>query len=87
MCVAFFTLDHPGYALCVVFFREIWCRGVHFGISILCSNRDEHLSRPAEPARFHSFGGQVDIDVLSGIDLQAGGTWLGLSRTGKLGLL
>ncbi|KAF8443171.1 NRDE protein-domain-containing protein [Boletus edulis BED1] len=69
MCVAFFTLDHPDYAL------------------ILCSNRDEHLARPTKPACFHAFGGQLDPSILSGIDVQAGGTWLGLSRTGKLALL
>jgi len=69
MCVAFFTLDHPEYAL------------------ILCSNRDEHLARPTEPACFHSFGDGDHHNVLSGIDLQAGGTWLGFTRTGKLALL
>ncbi|KAF8549217.1 hypothetical protein OG21DRAFT_1515436 [Imleria badia] len=51
---------------------------------VLCSNRDEYLSRPTEPARFHSFG---EEPVLSGIDVQAGGTWLGLSRSGKLAVL
>ncbi|KAG8214389.1 NRDE protein-domain-containing protein [Butyriboletus roseoflavus] len=73
MCVAFFTLDHPDYAL------------------ILCSNRDENLSRPTEPACFHTFGGQLEpgqqTNILSGIDVKAGGTWLGVSRTGKLALL
>ncbi|KAI5980911.1 NRDE protein-domain-containing protein [Pisolithus albus] len=93
MCVAFFTLEHPDYAL------------------ILCSNRDEYLTRPTEFAHFHSFEAQGhlhdgissdqqlprqrptqrpqdgDAVVLSGIDVQAGGTWLGLARTGKLALL
>ncbi|KAH0826145.1 NRDE protein-domain-containing protein [Lanmaoa asiatica] len=75
MCVAFFTLDHPDYAL------------------ILCSNRDEYLSRPTEPACFHAFDRQLEgqccqqPNILSGIDTQAGGTWLGLSRAGKLALL
>ncbi|KAI9568540.1 NRDE protein-domain-containing protein [Boletus coccyginus] len=72
MCVAFFTLDHPDYAL------------------ILCSNRDEHLSRPTQPVCFHSFGSQPDGQhprILSGIDLQGGGTWLGLTPTGKVALL
>ncbi|KIL00216.1 hypothetical protein PAXRUDRAFT_29994 [Paxillus rubicundulus Ve08.2h10] len=71
MCVAFFTLDHPEYAL------------------ILCSNRDEFLSRPTEFAHFHSFGDYSlqEATVLSGIDIQGGGTWLGLNRSGKLGLL
>jgi uncharacterized protein with NRDE domain len=69
MCVAFFTLDHPDYAL------------------ILCSNRDEYLSRPTKPTCFHSFGRDVDPHILSGIDVQAGGTWLGLNQAGKLALL
>ncbi|KAH7885478.1 NRDE protein-domain-containing protein [Phlebopus sp. FC_14] len=76
MCVAFFTLEHPEYAL------------------ILCSNRDEYLSRPTEFAHFHSFEKkqqgythQAEPTVLSGIDVRAGGTWLGLHRTGKLALL
>ncbi|KAI6030438.1 NRDE protein-domain-containing protein [Pisolithus orientalis] len=92
MCVAFFTLEHHDYAL------------------ILCSNRDEYLSRPTEFAHFHSFETQghlrhgilqdqqpgqcptqhsqySDTVVLSGIDVQAGGTWLGLAKTGKLALL
>lgn len=87
MCVAFFTLAHPDYALCVASPRRIvrvLIRRDH--ISVLCSNRDEHLSRPTQPAHFHPFGDDQP-DVLSGIDLQAGGTWLGLSRTGKLALL
>ncbi|KAF9222981.1 DUF833-domain-containing protein [Gyrodon lividus] len=73
MCVAFFTLEHPDYAL------------------ILCNNRDEYLSRPTEFAHFHSFGEEVhslqEANVLSGIDVRAGGTWLGLSRAGKLAIL
>ncbi|KIJ64585.1 hypothetical protein HYDPIDRAFT_111952 [Hydnomerulius pinastri MD-312] len=73
MCVAFFTLEHPDYAL------------------ILCSNRDEYLSRPTEFAHFHSFekkGHSLQEDsVLSGIDVRAGGTWLGVNRTGKVALL
>ncbi|KIO05328.1 hypothetical protein M404DRAFT_141529 [Pisolithus tinctorius Marx 270] len=78
--------------------------------SILCSNRDEYLSRPTEFAHFHSFETQGHLRhgilqdqqpgqrptqhsqysntvVLSGIDVQAGGTWLGLAKTGKLALL
>ncbi|KAI0769102.1 DUF833-domain-containing protein [Trametes elegans] len=74
MCVGFWSLEHPDYAL------------------ILCSNRDEFLARPTAPAHWHSFGPISDVDnaegaVLSGRDLLAGGTWAGLSRTGRLALL
>ncbi|KAJ7069357.1 NRDE protein-domain-containing protein [Mycena amicta] len=69
MCVAFWTLDDPEYAL------------------ILCANRDEYLARPAHPATFHDdFAGLST--VLSGRDVQAGGTWLGVApSTGRIALL
>jgi len=74
MCVAFWTLNHPNYAL------------------ILCSNRDEYLNRPTRSAAFHSFGHEAESaqgngSVLSGLDEQAGGTWFGLNRSGKVALL
>ncbi|KAI0926979.1 hypothetical protein AcW1_007650 [Taiwanofungus camphoratus] len=74
MCVAFWSLEHPRYAL------------------ILCSNRDEYLSRPTAKAHFHSFGSinngtSDESSVLSGRDLLAGGTWVGVSRTGRVTLL
>lgn len=61
--------------------------------SILCSNRDEYMSRPTAPAHFHSFeklGQPEDVGVgtvLSGRDLRAGGSWLGLNRTGRVAVL
>ena len=59
--------------------------------SILCTNRDEYLSRPTMTAQFHSFGHEAESDeeakVLSGRDLRAGGTWLGMNRFGRLALL
>jgi len=74
MCVAFWSLEHPTYAL------------------ILCSNRDEYLSRPTANAHFHTFepiGRAEDLDgkVLSGRDLLAGGTWAGLNRSGRVAIL
>ncbi|KAI0770070.1 NRDE protein-domain-containing protein [Fomes fomentarius] len=79
MCVGFWTLEHPDYAL------------------MLCSNRDEYLSRPTANTHWHSFGpitspsadpaGHEQGDVLSGRDLLAGGTWAGVSRTGRVTLL
>ena len=46
---------------------------------ILGANRDEFFTRPTAPLHFwdeHKF-------ILAGRDLQAGGTWLGISRTGR----
>ncbi|KAJ7464729.1 NRDE protein-domain-containing protein [Mycena galericulata] len=59
---------------------------------ILCANRDEYLARPTVPAAFHSFGshthGDDDGRVLSGRDVSAGGTWLGLAPSaGRVALL
>jgi len=74
MCVAFWALDHPEYAL------------------VLCTNRDEYLSRPTMQAHFHTIGRGPDGSqqasfILSGRDLQAGGTWLGINRTGRVAVL
>ncbi|KAG7087931.1 hypothetical protein E1B28_011977 [Marasmius oreades] len=75
MCIVFWTFDHPDYSL------------------ILCSNRDEYLSRPTKDAAFHSFEHDHEAHsnapgaILSGIDEMGGGTWLGLSRTGKVAVL
>ncbi|KAG1901090.1 NRDE protein-domain-containing protein [Suillus fuscotomentosus] len=74
MCVGFYTLEHPEYAL------------------VLCSNRDEYLERPTEFARFHSFDKPKEHslpegNILSGIDVRAGGTWLGVNRSGRLAFL
>jgi len=47
---------------------------------ILGANRDEFRNRPTEPARFWS-----DVPhILAGRDKQAGGTWLGVTTSGKL---
>ncbi|EJC98954.1 uncharacterized protein FOMMEDRAFT_95305, partial [Fomitiporia mediterranea MF3/22] len=54
----------------------------------LCTNRDEYLSRPTVNAHFHSFGREsIDNFVLSGRDLQAGGSWFGINRVGRVALL
>jgi uncharacterized protein with NRDE domain len=49
---------------------------------LLLGNRDEFYARPAAPLHWWN-GGQI----LAGKDLQAGGTWLGISRAGRLAAL
>lgn len=43
---------------------------------VVAANRDEFHHRPAEAARWRG-------DMLCGLDLVAGGTWLGLTRDGR----
>lgn len=47
---------------------------------IVLANRDEALGRPSSPPR------RIDAErgVVGGVDLAAGGTWLGVTRTGFL---
>lgn len=53
---------------------------------VLASNRDEYFDRPtAALAWWRPDGGQHRI--LGGRDLSAGGTWLGLTRVGRLALV
>jgi uncharacterized protein with NRDE domain len=49
---------------------------------LLIANRDEFYARPSQPLHWWATGG-----VLAGRDLQAGGTWLGVSRDGRLAAL
>ncbi|GJJ15816.1 hypothetical protein Clacol_010094 [Clathrus columnatus] len=64
MCVAFWTLDHPDYAL------------------------DEYFDRPTKTAHWHNFDQPLSKPtVLSGIDIVAGGTWLGINETGNIAVL
>lgn len=47
---------------------------------ILAANRDEFYERPTAPAAFW----EDDSGVLAGRDLRNGGTWLGITRTGRV---
>ena len=46
---------------------------------IVAANRDEFYSRPAAPADFWN----DHPDLLAGKDLEAGGTWLGITQNGR----
>lgn len=50
---------------------------------VLVGNRDEFHDRPAEPAHWWS----SPDGILAGRDLQAGGSWLGLSLRGRLAVV
>jgi len=47
---------------------------------ILAANRDEFYDRPTSPAHFW----RESPDILGGRDLQAGGTWLGVTTRGRI---
>ena len=52
---------------------------------IIASNRDEYLDRPTLPlGRWQSASGQ---EIISGRDLRAGGTWLGMTPGGRVAFL
>ena len=53
---------------------------------LIASNRDEFHARPTAPLGWWRPEG-ADGDVLSGRDLSAGGTWLGLNVQGRLALV
>ncbi len=47
---------------------------------IVAGNRDEYYGRPTEPAAWRG-------DILSGLDLEAGGTWMGVARSGRFAVV
>lgn len=52
---------------------------------VIASNRDEFFNRPTLPlAEWQSSAGH---SIISGRDLRAGGTWLGITPTGRIALL
>lgn len=54
---------------------------------LLLSNRDEFYARPCEPLHWWAPKADGARTILAGRDLQAGGTWLGMSRSGRLAAL
>ncbi|HQW21080.1 MAG TPA: NRDE family protein, partial [Rhodocyclaceae bacterium] len=54
---------------------------------VIAANRDEYFSRPTAAAEFWSDRDPPHPEILAGRDLQAGGTWLGISRAGRFAAL
>ncbi len=52
------------------------------GTLVLAANRDEFYQRPAQALQWWE-----DAQILAGRDLSAGGTWLGVSRSGRMAAL
>jgi uncharacterized protein with NRDE domain len=50
----------------------------------VAANRDEFYARPTAPAHWWS---DTQPPILAGRDLEAGGTWLGITRTGRFAAL
>lgn len=67
--------------MCLMAFA--WQTGGH--PLILLGNRDEFHARPTRAAGFWSHEGLPDL--LAGKDLEAGGTWLGVTRQGRFAAL
>jgi uncharacterized protein with NRDE domain len=71
--------------MCIVFFRFSFDPNEPFQL-VLVSNRDEFYTRPTKPAHFW----EHNNDILAGMDLKpgrAGGTWLGMTKTGRIAAL
>ena len=66
--------------MCLILFA--WKVHRHYPL-ILIANRDEFYERPTAPADFWDDA----PGLLAGRDLQEGGTWLGITRGGKLAAL
>src|SRR5271154_3450813 len=50
---------------------------------VIAANRDEFHARAAEAAHWWT----AELPILAGRDLQAGGTWLGMTRSGRFAAL
>ena len=66
--------------MCLILFS--WKKHENYKL-ILAANRDEFYNRPTLPASFW----KENQNILAGKDLTGGGTWMGISKTGKIAML
>lgn len=66
--------------MCILFIANKQRQDIPF---IMAANRDEFHARPTAPSSFW----KSNPDVLGGIDLEALGTWMGVTRNGKIAAL
>ena len=66
--------------MCLIFVA--WQRHPAYRL-VVAANRDEFYARPTAPAGFWNEA----PDLIAGRDLEAGGTWLGVSRQGRFAAL
>ncbi len=66
--------------MCLIVFA--WQRHPDYPL-VVAANRDEYLARPAVPAHWWPDA----PDLLAGRDLEAGGTWMGMHRSGRFAAL
>ncbi|MFK8029159.1 MAG: NRDE family protein [Gammaproteobacteria bacterium] len=62
--------------MCLIAFA--WQASAEFPFALV-ANRDEFHARPTE-----GLGWWADADIAAGRDLQAGGTWLGINKNGRI---
>lgn len=54
---------------------------------IVAANRDEFYARPSAAAAIWPRASEAEPEIVAGRDLQAGGTWLGVTRAGRFAAL
>jgi uncharacterized protein with NRDE domain len=80
-CVSYSTyrqifLFEQDFLMCLILFA--WQSHPRYSL-VVAANRDEFHLRPSDAADFW----KDEPDILAGRDLEAGGTWLGLTRSGR----
>jgi uncharacterized protein with NRDE domain len=76
--MAFFLYCHRNTPndMCLILFA--WQQHAQYKL-VVAANRDEFYARPTAPAQFWHDTPQI----LAGRDLEQGGTWLGVTRSGR----